>query len=449
MLSESTPKRTNTSYVICLIPQQEVFLISQELPQVDESEAQSVLENKIADLLPMSLNDIYWDWRIASAESNKLQIQVVAASKQLVDSYMKCIQEAGLVALSMEPAAEAAARVGSTVDQTEGMLMVELNEKSAIVSVTYRTHIIFSTDIPLEMSPSGEVNTSQLLSRITEITNFTRQQNKQHIEISTQARVYGHSNIVEKVLTALGNQPNQTLSLSRIKYQHSEDNRIGEFLGATIDEYVPLIGAAIKGLPNHVSHGQSLNILPIEAKKAFTAKQIVSIVTRYIFFMMAVSLLAVIALFAINVRTLQTVEAINKEFGEIRAQAQTPEVLKLKKDIETLNGKTELVGKIKAQIYEWDRIFVLLSQVTPQSMEISSIAVTPDTRNKLIYDVIITGTYEDRISLLAFADSMRKSPYFQNVALPVASLEDEEVGDFSLEADLTLAKILAVNEIDK
>ncbi len=445
-LSNMQPSPPDTKFAICIIPQKEIFLITQEIPKVGPEEAEQVISNKIGDLLPMSINDVYWDWRIISEGENRMQVQIAATPQDLVDSYMKCLEEAKLTPLLFEPGAEAASRVGETPTQDENLIWIELTDNSALVSIAKNKSIVFATDIPLEVSPSGEVNTGQLLNKIQELIRYTQRRSTEEVNMNSRVRLYGRTEMVTKVLTAIRDEKDSASQffLSRIQYQQSDSN-FKKYI-KNLDEYVPLLGAAIRGLPNYEDQMLSLNLVPTHIKEEFVKKELIGLGAWFMFggVINALILLVIVGFLALNAqRSLQRAEL---ELASSQENAEQQTIAQLRQQISDLNRSARAINTITEQLYNWERIFTSVSSSIPADIELTTYIVQPDREDPSFYQITIEGGFSSRESLLEFSETLQASPYFNNVRLPISSLSSSSQGQFEIFADLVKEELLLVNE---
>lgn len=442
-VAEAKPQAPDTVFATCLIPQKDIFLITQDIPKVPMEEAEQVLANKIADLIPMPLSEVYWDWRVISYSGNKMQVQIAAASQNLVDSYMKCLEEAKLVPLLFEAGAEAASRVGEGSAESENLLLIELTESSALVSIAKNKSIIFSTDIPLEISPSGGVNTSQLLTKIEELIRYTQRQSREKVNLNSRARLYGRNEMVTKVLAALRGEQKSKFFLSRIRFQ-SSDSAFSEYI-KNLDEYVPLVGAAVRGLPNHSADTQSINLVPNQVKEEFIRKELLNLGAWYTFAGVVNAMLALIVVAFLAFNQQSRLEQYQILYDRLVSTSENASVVQLRQQVLDLNNTTGTISTIYGQLYEWDSVFIEISNLIPDGITLLSFTIEQDAENANIYSITIDGGFERREEVLELADLLTESPYFEEVAVPIASLQVSQQGQFQIYAELVKDELLIQN----
>jgi hypothetical protein len=445
-LPQAKPAAPDTSYAICVIPQQYIFFMSLDIPSVSEDEVGKVVENKVSDLIPMAVEDVYWDWRVIGKNKNKLQVQLAAVPRRIIDSYMQTLEEAKLIPLLFEPSAEAASRVGRANEGDETLILVELSQLSAIISISKGENILFSTDMPLGLGAETGIHTKQLLAKIEELIVYTDSGDGKERQ-NARIRLYGEPKIVESVLQSL-QKVDTPYNISRIKYQHSADNSISQLLPEEVlDGYVALIGSGIRGLPGYSSQQVTLNLVPQEAKRAFTKRELAGILRKYLSFIALDVGIIIVALALVQGQTWATVETLNERYKTIQTVTESQRVKQLESAITELNSDSLKVIDIQDKLYNWEKVLDVLNKTTPAGITISGFSVLPPQAVLsgpvgTHYNVTISGAFTAREQLIEFVDALRAEGMLTEIKLPVSSFEGGQLGQFTLEARLAISLLL-------
>lgn len=98
--------KVSSSEVVACLPETRTFL---KLIEVERSpnNLENLMEAEIEKHVPMSLDEIYYDWEVVKKTRDKQFILIGAAPRSIVDQYTSILTEAGLsvVALEIEPVA--------------------------------------------------------------------------------------------------------------------------------------------------------------------------------------------------------------------------------------------------------------------------------------------------------------------------------------------------------
>lgn len=92
---------------IISLPEGGTFLKTLSLDINNETKIEELIEEILPQTLPLSMEEIYWDYQIVKKEATKCQVVIGASPKTIVDSYLKICSEAGItpVVLEIEAAA--------------------------------------------------------------------------------------------------------------------------------------------------------------------------------------------------------------------------------------------------------------------------------------------------------------------------------------------------------
>jgi len=104
-------EKLNTKYAIVSLPEERSFLQVIQMPEIEEKEMKSAAFFEVENYIPLSIDNIYVDFqKILSDEEGHLDVLIVAMPKTIVDSYVSCLEKAGLVPFILEVESQAIAR---------------------------------------------------------------------------------------------------------------------------------------------------------------------------------------------------------------------------------------------------------------------------------------------------------------------------------------------------
>ncbi len=151
------PKKINTKKVICSISESKAFLRVLNIPQMDEDSAKEAVKWEIEASIPLSIDNVYYDWQFINGENRnnqevigekKQDILTVAVAKKTVDGLMEVLKGAGLDVYGLEP--ESIASVRSLIDKNESQescLIVDLGSKRTSFIITKGNIPFFTSSI--------------------------------------------------------------------------------------------------------------------------------------------------------------------------------------------------------------------------------------------------------------------------------------------------------------
>lgn len=141
-----------TAHVAMSLPEEKSFSQIIRLPHMTAQELAKAIPFEAENYIPMPLDKMYLDFWIVNEPSNKSQtlVLVQAMPKLVVDAYLACAQEAGLVPCVMETESHAMARaIIRPHELIQPALYVDLGRDSATLAVHNGWCVHFTSVIPV------------------------------------------------------------------------------------------------------------------------------------------------------------------------------------------------------------------------------------------------------------------------------------------------------------
>jgi len=101
-VKESKPGIIKTQYAVCSLPEQHAFIKVIDLPKMKLDEAKEAIKWEAEANIPLSLDEVYLDWKILSSDNQHTKVLINAAPKYLVNKYLKTIRAAGIEPIIFE-----------------------------------------------------------------------------------------------------------------------------------------------------------------------------------------------------------------------------------------------------------------------------------------------------------------------------------------------------------
>lgn len=141
----------STPHVVASLPETSVFTRVIKVPKMSEKELKTAMTYEAEQYIPLPLKDVNFDFQILdddTVEKESMSVLLVAASKVLVNKYVKVIKDAKLTLLGLEPETIALTRiVGDSSSQPNPSIIVSIDSNSTDVIVTYKGIVRFSRNI--------------------------------------------------------------------------------------------------------------------------------------------------------------------------------------------------------------------------------------------------------------------------------------------------------------
>lgn len=440
-LESARPKSVNTNYAICLLPPETTFFFTIDLPGTLKSELKAILTRQIGSILPMPVTEVYWDWHRIGIENNKTHIQLAAVDRKVVDSYIETLSKAKLTPLLVEPETIAAARLVSSVDAqyAKSSILVQLYKQTATLSLLNDHDVVFSSEIGTANLSPKEISKS-ISRKVTEILRYAHV--KSDKEQETPLLIFGSTGIIEELLPALEEQGIK--NASRINYKIENKELEESMKPEHKDEYIPLMGAAIRGLGKATSIGTTLNLVPQQVKDKFQLTQLSKMMRSYLTFVAinVVLLVMLVALVSINMD--RRVRDLTERYQAIINFSESQKANSIENSINTLNTNSSDLKKLIGSIYDWDKLFNLFESSTPNGIVLHNLAVEPTVQSVSSgqMSVSISGVANNRSLVLDMIQTLRQSKLLTDIKLPLESLQVNKNVSFIIEARLIIKQLL-------
>lgn len=164
VLEIAGPKKINTKKVICSLPESKVFLRSVAIPEMNEAEATEAVKWEIEASIPLSVDQVYYDWQFLDKNDGKQNVLTAAVSKDFVDELAGVLKDCGLetYGLEMESIALTRSLILKDAKKEEAFFIVDIGSDKTSFIVTEGNIPYFTSSIPFS---SSDV-TSEISSRL-------------------------------------------------------------------------------------------------------------------------------------------------------------------------------------------------------------------------------------------------------------------------------------------
>jgi type IV pilus assembly protein PilM len=149
-VAKASPQKINTKKVICSLPESKVFLRILNIPKVNESEAGEAIKWEIEASIPLSVDQVYYDWQFLGESEGKQNILTIAVSREIVDDLMEVLSFSGLevYGLEMESVANARSLISFEALPEETSLIVDLGARRTNFLITEGNIPNFTSSVP-------------------------------------------------------------------------------------------------------------------------------------------------------------------------------------------------------------------------------------------------------------------------------------------------------------
>lgn len=153
--------KISSQRVACSLPTAHTFSRPMAIPATSRKEILEAINLEAEQYIPIPLNSLYLDYEIISQDAQNTEVLVVAASKNIVDSYFKVLELLNLQPVAFEPSINAASRLLQMqgVLKSEPTIIIDIGSVTTDIAVFDKTLLVAST------VNSGSDNITQQISQ--------------------------------------------------------------------------------------------------------------------------------------------------------------------------------------------------------------------------------------------------------------------------------------------
>jgi type IV pilus assembly protein PilM len=152
--------------VACALPTTHTFSRPMTIPAINKREIEEAINLEAEQYIPIPVNSLYLDYEVLGQDEENTEVLVVAASKNIVDSYLKVLEMLNLQPVVFEPSINAASRLLKMNGdlKSEPTIIIDFGSVTTDIAVFDKTLLVAST------INSGSDNITQLISKSMRLT---------------------------------------------------------------------------------------------------------------------------------------------------------------------------------------------------------------------------------------------------------------------------------------
>jgi len=143
----------STPNVVIGLHESSIFMRVIKLPVMSEKELATSVRYEAEQYIPLPYDQIKLSYKQLDpdfSEKNKVNVQIVAARKDVLDNYVEIAKKAGLVVKAIEPETVALGRIlGDIPESPLGTMLLKLGYSGTLIVVVYGGHVRFTRAITI------------------------------------------------------------------------------------------------------------------------------------------------------------------------------------------------------------------------------------------------------------------------------------------------------------
>lgn len=398
-----------TRLIVAGLPENKSYTKIIKLPKLKSEELAEAVTWEAETYLPISLDQVYMDWKIINEGKTEVTVLIIAVPKPIADGFTEAIRKAGAIPLAYETSALSLVRL--IEDKNERALIIRIGINQAILTLTKGKAIEASAVVGLEDSTEGFAH---LLETVNKMLSFYEEKNKN--EGITKAIYVCGEGATEEVLNKIAKTSGREVKLCPIPIKNLPHDKGQHFaLAASLalkvikdpqDEYT------INLLPNTIQ--QEFDTF----KKQKINKHLLTLSTVVLTLTTIASSVALVYLLSLRASLEEEKQALSPLPQETGAAI---------KKTQNVNKTTRTITQAGANRTFPQMRLAAIVPIIPQGINITSLSLD-EAQKKLV----MTGKAQTRQSLLDLRDNLEKTEDFSEAILPLSSLQRAENIDFVL-----------------
>ena len=140
-------------FISVALPEQFIFMRVIAVPKMSDKDLASSIKFEAEQYIPLPLKDVTFSYNKAGddlADPNKMNIQIVAAKKALLNKFVAILKGVVLIPKILEPEALSLGRaLGDSPTKPQARMIVNIGFSSTLLVVSYRGYVVFTRTFAL------------------------------------------------------------------------------------------------------------------------------------------------------------------------------------------------------------------------------------------------------------------------------------------------------------
>jgi len=387
-------------FVGVVIPEFVTFTKLLTVPKLTESELAEAVEWQIKEFMPYGFSDTILDWKIVKTSEKEYEILAVVAQKEVVLSFVKACELAGVLPVIVLTPSLA---LSAVIDKDfVGRIVVYKNKKEGVVLLTLGKTVLGNA--VLSAGSSAEV-----LKTAKRILNH-------YGDVKVTELLVGGLGLSPELVSQLGEELKLPVKNLDLKITGLEKEVVQEYLVVGAMQFVEAFEPA---------DTLTINLLPPSLVLRYRNAQ------RRIQFW-GITLFTTLFVWLCFFSVLGTFLFLNNKESLLKEKSQEDNsAVKERQEavakVKQINTVADKVYKIESSVVYPETIFNDIKNALPEGVVIISYEFDLEAG-----EIVVEGIASDRSKLITFKQNLEKNETVENVVIPISSLEVENNVEFSL-----------------
>ncbi len=476
LINNANPSKVDTGTVAVILPSRITFTHIFKFPaSLDNKEIKKALPYEAEMVIPYPMKDLYWDFSVmkkSSPDKNGKEYQYVlfaAVAKETADKYTKSLNAIGIKPMLY----------GVHVEALKYALEEQIpqNGKSLIIEVgALSTNYLTISENQIKHFLSSNEGTSQLIDEISDefglckdklfekwedhkkdtkfrekIKEFIKAKYRMATDIILEKQEGKKSKVENIILTGefsnlpgfyelakkefrnrkiLIGDPKKGLKIEDERFTQKEDTGKAPYS----IYFTNAIGVALNAIKSREK--KQINLIPSWLKRQFFSKKLELAIIAGSLIMSFVSLSIAGVIFYQHLTKSYERENLEIKKYNIELTLYGTRYQEIKEDLEDFNAEVAILSNIDGSLFSVPTTIEEIYAILPEGIQINSIKYSDiDT------SIAITGTADERNSLLALQDILDESEIITSAEMPLSSFDTRSNIPFQINIILNFANL--------
>lgn len=460
--------KNNLNYVRVSLPEEQVYIFTLSLPQMQGQDLREVILLQIEEYIPLKAANIVFDYDTIQENEKSTIVGVTAIPVDIIESYLSVFNKAGLIPLSFESEAQAITRAVFPYEEKDSVMVVDFGHTRTGVSISYNGNVLFTTTLDI-----GGSNLTQMIAKnfsisfeeaeemkasyshssalkmqdifpviLNGVSVLHDELNKQYIYWKTHNEKSGFAHEkINRIILCGGNSnlsglPKYLEATMKIKVERANTwvnifNMETSVPGVSFKDslgYATVLGLGLSGFFNK---SQSIvNVLPLKEKKVLRQKYWARLITMFLSLSIMIEVLLIILLapsYLFSLSKQRLAESRIESFNIINPEI---EIITIDSVIKDINTKLSILSRKNLNQQIGQGVFGWLLENRPKGVSYSQMLYNKRTDGSLVVD--IHGTAEDRFILGSLKSILDNNPDYTEVNLPISNFLEKTNLNFTI-----------------
>lgn len=424
-LGNNSTQATTPVPVIVSLCSTNFFFNLLELPEIPEASYEEAVRLNAAQLLPINLNEAYFDWQNLGVNLKTLQREflVGAASRAKIDVYLEIFNQVGFQPLALESRSLSLLRnfnyFSQTIEKNVTLLLIDIGEEGISFLVSKSGKLFF--DLYLCWNELPEANEGKISREDLEAV-LSREVGRviEYLMTHSQEQVANFSlfsPVFKKELTEFLIQKFNLREIPIVLPVLNQEK--------VSDLYASLIGAALRGSLIPRSLDEIVSFLPEGTEKLYQENKFLSFVSLWTKIIVAVfgglAFLFLMVFFLVN----QEKKQVQARLNSLITLPEVNETVVLTQQAEEFNRLVAQVKELESSVKSWSTILSALVKTAQElNLSISRVSFLENAK-----EFRLRAFAPNQSAALAFSEKLKEfDNLFVGVEIPLSSFSQTPQG---------------------